>query len=143
MLLPMTAWLLKTEPGAYSYEDLERDGTTHWDGVTNAMAQLNMRAMELDDPVVIYHSQTDKAVIGLGRVVRAPYPDPTDERGKRVWVDVTAVRRLNRPVTLSELKADPAFETSMLVRQSRLSVVRLDDEQLAVIERRAGEPPPT
>jgi predicted RNA-binding protein with PUA-like domain len=139
----MTAWLLKTEPGAYSYADLERDGTTHWDGVTNAMAQLNMRAMQLDDPVVIYHSQTDKAAIGLGRVVRAPYPDPTDERGKRVWVDVTAVRRLNRPVTLSELKADPAFETSMLVRQSRLSVVRLDDEQLAVIERRAAEPPPT
>ena len=138
----MTAWLLKTEPGAYSYEDLERDGTTHWDGVTNAMAQLNMRAMEVGDPVVIYHSQTDKAAIGLGRVVRAPYPDPTDERGKRVWVDVSAVRRLTRPVTLAELKADPTFATSPLVRQSRLSVVRLDDEQLAVIERRAGEPSP-
>ena len=68
----MTAWLLKTEPGAYSYEDLERDGTTHWDGVTNATAQLNLRAMQVDDPVVIYHSQTDKAAIGLGRVVRAP-----------------------------------------------------------------------
>ena len=92
MLRPMTAWLLKTEPGAYSYDDLERDGTTHWDGVTNAMAQLNMRAMQVGDPVVIYHSQTDKAAIGLGRVVRAPYPDPTDERGKRVWVDVSAER---------------------------------------------------
>ena len=141
MLRPMTAWLLKTEPGAYSYEDLERDGTTHWDGVTNAMAQLNMRAMQVGDPVVIYHSQTDKAAIGLGQVVRAPYPDPTDERGKRVWVDVSAERRLTRPVTLTELKADPAFATSPLVRQSRLSVVRLEDEQLAVIERRAGEPP--
>jgi predicted RNA-binding protein with PUA-like domain len=141
MLQHMTAWLLKTEPGAYSYEDLERDGTTHWDGVTNAMAQLNMRAMAVGDLVVIYHSQTDKAAIGLGRVVKAPYPDPTDEQGKRVWVDVSAERRLTRPVTLTELKADPAFATSMLVRQSRLSVVRLDDEQLGVIERRAGEPP--
>lgn len=137
----MTAWLLKTEPGDYSYDDLERDGTTHWDGVTNATAQMNMRSMQVGDAIVIYHSQSDKAAIGLGRVVRAPYPDPTDEKGKRVWVDVGAERRLARPVTLGELKADPVFATSPLVRQSRLSVVPLDDQQLDVIEQRSVDPP--
>jgi predicted RNA-binding protein with PUA-like domain len=130
----VSAWLVKTEPGAYSYGDLQRDGTTHWDGVTNAQAQMNLRAMAAGDRVVVYHSQTDKAAIGLAEVVGAPYPDPTDPAGKRVWVDIRAERLLERPVTLAELKADPAFATSMLVRQSRLSVVRLDDDQLAVIE---------
>lgn len=134
----VAAWLVKTEPGAYSYGDLERDGTTHWDGVTNAQAQINLRAMAPGDTVAVYHSQTDKAVIGLADVVRPPYPDPTDPAGKRVWVDIRARQRLDRPVTLGELKADPAFATSMLVRQSRLSVVGLDAEQLAVIERLGG-----
>jgi predicted RNA-binding protein with PUA-like domain len=129
------AWLVKTEPGAYSYADLQRDGTTHWDGVTNAQAQLNLRAMAPGDNVVVYHSQIDKAAVGLAAVVRAPYPDPTDPDGKRVWVDIEARRPLARPVTLAELKADPLFATSPLVRQSRLSVVRLDDAQLAAIER--------
>ena len=139
----MTAWLVKTEPGEYSWDDLQRDERTHWDGVTNAMAQLNMRAMEMGDTVVVYHSQTDKAAIGLAEVVKGPYPDPTDEAGKRVWVDVEARQALRRPVTLAELKAEPSFATSMLVRQSRLSVVRLDDEQLATIERLAASSPPT
>jgi predicted RNA-binding protein with PUA-like domain len=131
----VTAWLVKTEPGTYSYADLQRDHTTHWDGVTNAQAQLNLRAMALGDTVVVYHSQTDKAAIGLAEVVKAPYPDPTDPDGKRVWVDIRADRPLARPVTLGEMKSDPAFASSPLVRQSRLSVVRLDDSQLAVIER--------
>jgi len=129
------AWLVKTEPGAYSYADLERDGTTNWDGVTNAQAQLNLRAMVVGDTVVVYHSQTDKAAVGLAEVVKAPYPDPTDPDGKRVWVDIRATRALGRPVTLAQLKADPAFAASPLVRQSRLSVVPLDLSQLAVIER--------
>jgi predicted RNA-binding protein with PUA-like domain len=133
----VTAWLVKTEPGAYSFGDLQRDGTTHWDGVTNAQAQLNLRAMALGDTVVVYHSQTDKAAVGLARVAAAPYPDPTDPDGKRVWVDLRAQRPLERPVTLAQLKAEPAFASSPLVRQSRLSVVRLDDAQLAVIERLA------
>ncbi len=131
----MGAWLVKTEPGAYSYADLERDRTTHWDGVTNAQAQINLRAMTPGDTVVVYHSQTDKAAVGLAQVVSAPYPDPTDPAGKRVWVDIQAQRPLTRPVTLTALKAEPVFATSMLVRQSRLSVVPLDDAQLAVIER--------
>jgi predicted RNA-binding protein with PUA-like domain len=131
----VTAWLVKTEPGTYSYADLERDQTTHWDGVTNAQAQLNLRAMAPGDTVVVYHSQTDKAAVGLAEVVTAPYPDPTDPDGKRVWVDIRADRPLGRLVSLAEMKADPTFATSPLVRQSRLSVVRLDDAQLAVIKR--------
>ena len=134
----MGAWLVKTEPGSYSYADLEREGTTHWDGVTNAQAQLNMRAMVVGDTVVVYHSRTDKAAVGLAEVVRAPYPDPTDPDGKRVWVDIRATRALGRPVPLTQLKAAPAFAASPLVRQSRLSIVPLDGSQLAVIERLAG-----
>ena len=136
----MAAWLLKTEPGDYSFDDLERDRKTHWDGVTSNMAQMNMRAMQVGDTVVVYHSQSDKAAIGLGEVVRAPYPDPTDPAGKRVWVDIGAGRRLDRPVTLAEMKAAPVFASSLLVRQSRLSVVPLDDDQLAEIEHLAGGP---
>ena len=133
---------MKTEPGAYSWADLQREKRTQWDGVTNTTAQLNMRAMQKGDTVVVYHSQTDKAAIGLAEVVKGPYPDPTDEAGKRVWVDIRVRRPLARPVTLAELKAEPTFATSMLVRQSRLSVVRLDDDQLATIERLAAQPPP-
>jgi len=132
------AWLLKTEPGDYSFDDLVRDRKTHWDGVTNTTAQMHMRAMQVGDTVVVYHSQSDKAAIGLGEVVRGPYPDPTDPAGKRVWVDISAGHRLERPVTLTEMKAAPVFATSPLVRQSRLSVVPLDHEQLAEIERLAG-----
>jgi len=133
---------MKTEPGAYSWADLQREKRTHWVGVTNTTALLNMRAMQMGDTVVVYHSQTDKAAIGLAEVVKGPYPDPTDEAGKRVWVDIRVRRPLARPVTLAELKAEPTFATSMLVRQSRLSVVRLDDDQLATIERLAAQPPP-
>src|SRR4051794_5805492 len=135
----MAAWLVKTEPGSYSYAHLERDGTTHWDGVTNAQAQINLRSMAVGDTVVVYHSQSDKAAVGLARVVAGPYPDPTDADGKRVWVDVRAEQPLARMVTLAEMKADPSFASSPLVRQSRLSVVPLDEVQLAAIERLAGQ----
>lgn len=136
----MAAWLVKTEPSTYSYDDLVRDGVAEWDGVMNAQAQINMRAMQEGDTCVVYHSMGQRAAIGLARVVKAPYPDPTDAAGKRVWVDVQAVRLLERPVILKELKADPGFATSPLVRQSRLSVLPLDDAQLATIERLAREP---
>jgi len=133
----MTSWLVKTEPGEYSWADLVRERRTHWDGVTNPQAQLNLRTMAKGDTVVVYHSQTDKAAVGIAKVVKAGYPDPTDEAGKRVWVDIAPVRALARPVTLAELKAEPLFATSPLVRQSRLSVVPLDDDQLDAIVRLA------
>jgi predicted RNA-binding protein with PUA-like domain len=131
----MASWLVKTEPGEYSWADLVRDRKTHWDGVTNPQAQLNLRTMAEGDTVVVYHSQTDKAAVGVAKVVRSGYPDPTDANGKRVWVDIAPVNGLARAVTLAEMKADPTFETSPLVRQSRLSVVPLTDEQLATIVR--------
>jgi predicted RNA-binding protein with PUA-like domain len=134
----MAAWLVKSEPSEYSFADLERDGTAEWDGVKNAQAQINLRAMQVGDVVVVYHSMGERAAVGMARVVRAPYPDPTDPAGKRVWVDFQAERRLGRPVTLAELKADPGFATSPLVRMSRLSVLPLDEGQLATIERLAG-----
>jgi len=133
----MTSWLVKTEPGEYSWADLVRERRTHWDGVTNPQAQLNLRTMAKGDTVVVYHSQTDKAAVGIAKVVKAGYPDPTDEAGKRVWVDIAPVRALARPVTLAELKAEPLCATSPLVRQSRLSVVPLDDDQLDAIVRLA------
>lgn len=136
----MPAWLVKTEPNEYSYADLERDGDAEWDGVTNALAQRHLRAMQVGDTCVVYHSGGERAAIGLARVVRAPYPDPTDPAGKRVWVDLRAERRFARPVPLASLKADPGFAASMLVRQSRLSVVPLDDGQLATLDRLGAEP---
>jgi predicted RNA-binding protein with PUA-like domain len=131
----MASWLVKTEPGEYSWADLVHDRRTNWDGVTNAQAQINLRAMAEGDTVVVYHSQTDKAAVGLATVVRAAYPDPTDANGKRVWVDIAPDRALARTVTLAEMKAEPIFATSPLVRQSRLSVVPLTDDQLATIVR--------
>ena len=136
----MAAWLLKSEPSEYSYDDLEKEGRSEWDGVKNAQAQIHLRAMQEGDTCVIYHSMKERAAIGIARIVRAPYPDPTDETGRRVWVDIQAVRKLERPVTITELKAEPEFATSELVRISRLSVQKLTDTQLAIIERLAATP---
>lgn len=133
----MASWLVKTEPGEYSWADLVHDRRTHWDGVTNAQAQINLRAMAEGDTVVVYHSQTDKAAVGIAKVVKAAYPDPTDANGKRVWVDIEPVDALAQAVTLAQMKAEPIFATSPLVRQSRLSVVPLTDDQLATIVRLA------
>src|SRR5689334_11111534 len=119
----MPAWLVKTEPNEYSYDDLVRDGDAEWDGVTNAQAQINLRSMQAGDAIVMYHSGGERAAVGLARVVKAPYPDPTDPAGKRVWVDLRAERKLAQAVSLADLKGDPAFAGSPLVRQSRLSVV--------------------
>ncbi len=134
----MSGWLVKTEPGEYSFADLERDGTAEWDGVTNALAQRHLRAMRSGDLCVVYHSGRERAAVGLARVAKDPYPDPTDPGGKRVWVDLRAERLLARPVSLAELKADPIFAASPLVRMSRLSVMPLEPAQLARIERLAN-----
>lgn len=135
----MAAWLVKSEPSEYSFADLERDSPAEWDGVKNPTAQINLRSMQVGDACVIYHSMSEKAAVGIAKVVRAPYPDPTDAAGKRVWVDLQAERRLARPVTLKQLKAEPDFADSPLVRISRLSVSPLTDVQLAIIERLGGE----
>ncbi len=119
----MAYWLLKTEPSEYAYEDLERLGRDHWDGVRNAVAQRHLKAMRPGDQAFIYHTGDQRAVVGLAEVVSAPYPDPTASDPRWVVVDVTPKGRLPRPVTLAEMKADPAFAHWELVRLPRLSVM--------------------
>jgi predicted RNA-binding protein with PUA-like domain len=122
-------WLLKTEPSEYSYDDLEREGRTVWDGVSNPAALRNLGAMKAGERAVIYHTGDEKAGVGLAEVVRAAYADPRWPAGKRLVVELKAVGRLPRPVTLAEIKASPVFKDSPLVRQGRLSVVALTAAQ--------------
>lgn len=122
-------WIVKTEPSTYSWSTLERDGKAVWDGVHNPVALRNLAEMKPGDDVLIYHTGGEKAVVGLARVTKAAYPDPKEKDPKLLVVDLAPVRRLATPVTLAEIKADPAFNDSPLVRQGRLSVVPLTDEQ--------------
>jgi predicted RNA-binding protein with PUA-like domain len=135
----MTAWLLKTEPDAFSFDDLVQRGTEPWDGVTNNAALKNLRAAQNGELCVIYHTGDERRAIGLATVVREAYPDPKQTDPKLVAIDVKVGERLARPVRLDELKTDPRFDGSPLLRQSRLSVVPLTDEQYAaILERAAG-----
>ena len=129
----MAYWLLKTEPETYSFADLERERATRWDGVRNATALQHIRSMQPVDRCVIYHSGGERAAVGLARVQTAPYADPEAGDEKLAVVDVQAERRLSRAVPLAELKANPLFAGSPLVRISRLSVVPLTDEQFRAI----------
>lgn len=120
-------WLMKTEPGEFSFADLERDGKTVWDGVRNFQARNNLKAMKKGDAVLIYHSVTEKAVAGIAEVTREHYPDPKDNpKGDWVVVDIKPIRRLKKPVPLDAIKAEPALAEIPLIRQSRLSVMPLD-----------------
>ncbi len=121
--------LLKTEPDAYSFDDLTRDRRTRWDGVTNPLAQKHMRAARKGERAVIYHTGDERRAVGIAELVSDPYPDPTDPAHKRVVFDIAAVEPLARPVGLDELKAAAAFADSPLVRMGRLSVVPLDGAQ--------------
>ena len=129
-------WLLKTEPSAYSYDDLEREGRAVWDGVTNPVALKNLRAMKAGDEAFVYHTGDEKAVVGRARVARAAYADPKKGDPRLLVVDLEPVGRLPAPVTLAEIKAMPVFADSPLVRQGRLSVVALTPAQWkAVLDR--------
>ena len=119
----MAHWILKTEPGDYGFDDLRRDGSTAWTGITNAQALINLRAMARGDEVLIYHSGAQKALVGRATIARAAYPDPAKKDPRLVAVDVRAGAPLPRPVTLARVKADPAFKDLLLVRNSRLSVI--------------------
>jgi predicted RNA-binding protein with PUA-like domain len=128
-------WLLKTEPGSYSFADLERDGTTVWDGVRNNAALKQMRAMQPGDQALIYHTGDARQAIGLAEITSAPYPDPEQDDAESrkgpslVVVDIRPLRRLPQPVTLAAVKADPFFNEFALVRQGRLSVVPVSAAQ--------------
>jgi predicted RNA-binding protein with PUA-like domain len=132
----MAYWLLKTEPESYSWDDLVSDGKTPWTGVANPQAQANLRAMQLGDRAVVYHSG-EKRAVGVAEVVRTAYPDPTGSPGA-VCVDVRAAEPLPAPVPLEALKQEPAFEGSILLRQGRLSVVPLTPAEWRELEALAG-----
>jgi len=131
-------WLLKTEPGEYSYEDLEREGRTRWDGVRNPVALRNLAAMKSGERALVYHTGAERAVVGLAEVVSAAYPDPRTRNQRQVVVDLEPRGRLARKVTLSELKQLPEFADSPLLRQGRLSVVPLTAAQWRAIESRGS-----
>ena len=124
-------WLLKTEPSTYGWPDLARAKTTVWDGITNAAALKHLAAMKRGDDVLVYHTGSERAVVGLARVTKAPFPDPRQSNAKLLVVEIAAVRVLPRPVPLAELRAQPLFADSPLVRQGRLSVLPITDEQFA------------
>ena len=115
-------WLVKSEPDSYSWSDLVKEKKTSWTGVRNFKARNNLRSMRVGDEVLFYHSVTDKAVVGIAKVVRAAYPDPTAKEGDWSTVDLAPVKPLPSPVTLDGIKAAPRLKNISLVRQSRLSV---------------------
>ena len=127
----MARWLMKSEPESYGWDDLVRDGGTEWDGVRNNAARLHLKTMRKGDEAFFYHSMSDKAVVGIMRIVRAAQPDPKDAN----WVSVRVepVRPLARPVTLAEIKAEPRLKAMELIRQSRLSVAPVRDEEWDVV----------
>jgi len=127
-------WLLKTEPGEYSYDDLEREGRARWDGVRNPVAVRHLRSMKKGDRALVYHTGSEKAAVGLAEVVSEAYPDPGDRR--LAVVDLEPRGRLARRVTLAEMKALDVFAESPLLRQGRLSVVPLTAAQWRAIEAR-------
>jgi predicted RNA-binding protein with PUA-like domain len=116
-------WLMKSEPASYGWADLVRDGATEWDGVRNNAARLHLRAMKPGDEAFFYHSMADRAVVGIMRVIRGPAPDPRDPD----WVSVEV--EPVRPVTLAQIKAEPSLARMELLRQSRLSVAPVRDEE--------------
>jgi predicted RNA-binding protein with PUA-like domain len=119
----MNYWLMKSEPDAYPWSKLVKDGSGHWDGVRNHQAANNLKAMKKGDRAFFYHSNEGKEIVGVMEIARESYPDSTDPDGKWVMVDVKPLVPVKRKVTLTEIKADPRFKDLLLVRHSRLSVV--------------------
>jgi len=129
----MNHWLVKQEPDSYPWAQFVRDGGTAWTGIRNFQARNNLRAMAAGDRVLYYHSVTGKAVVGVAEVVRTAYPDPTATEGDWSCVDLKPVRPLARPVTLDEIKTEPALAGVALLRQSRLSVMPLAKAEFETI----------
>lgn len=118
----MNYWLMKSEPDAFSWDQLVAQGRAEWDGVRNHAAQLNMKAMKVGDRALFYHSNIGLEAVGIMEIVREAAPDSTDDTGKWIAVEVAPVEPLSRPVTLKAMKADPALAGMAMIRQSRLSV---------------------
>lgn len=129
----MQYWLVKSEPEAYSWADLVKDGKTSWTGVRNFQARNNLMQMKPGDPVLFYHSVSEKAIVGLAKVANEAYPDPTADDSRWVTVDLVPSRDFKEPVTLDQIKKDNRLENIALLRQSRLSVMPLKPEEYDII----------
>jgi predicted RNA-binding protein with PUA-like domain len=125
----MKYWLVKSEPDAYSWADLVKDGRTAWTGVRNFAARLNLRGMKKGDLVLFYHSVIEKQIVGLARVDKTAYPDPTATEGDWSAVDIIPVKPLKTPISLDMIKLDKTLKGMVLVRQTRLSVTPVTSEQ--------------
>lgn len=132
-------WLVKSEPSAYSWDDLVKDGRTAWTGVRNYQARIHLRAMRVGDPVLFYHSVVGKEIVGLAQVAAAAYPDPTANEGEWVCVDLIPTKPLKHVVPLDVIKANALLKDIALLRQSRLSVMSLTASEFAELLRLGGE----
>lgn len=137
----MRHWLLKSEPSAYSWEQLVKDGRTAWNGVRNHQAANNLKAMKAGDRAFFYHSGEGPAIVGIVEIVKEAYPDPSDKTGRFVMVDVTPVEPVRNAVTLAQIKAEKKLADLALVRQSRLSVVPVAAEEWRLMCKMGGVKP--
>ena len=129
----MNYWLIKTEPGDYSWDDLVKDKKTFWDGVRNFQARNNLKNMKEGDLCLYYHSVNEKSAVGIAKVVREHYQDPTTDDQRWVVVDVVPESAFKKPVTLAEIKADARLTDMVLVRNSRLSVQPVKREEFDIV----------
>jgi predicted RNA-binding protein with PUA-like domain len=134
----MAYWLMKSEPSVYSWANLVKDKRTAWSGVRNFQANNNMKAMKIGDEAFFYHSNEDRAIIGIMKIVKLWYLDPSDETGRFGMVDVAPVRALKKPVTLAEIKQDMLLKNMQFVRQGRLSVSSVTDAEWGRILKNEG-----
>ena len=129
----MATWLVKSEPSVYSFDQLVKEGHTRWDGIRNYAARLHLRAMKKGDEVFFYHSNEGLEIVGMAKVAKEAYPDPTAEDGDWSAVDIKAVKKLKKPVAMSEIKKDKRLQQMALVRISRLSVQPVTEEEKKII----------
>lgn len=135
----MAYWLVKSEPLVYSWDKFVKDKQTFWSGVRNYSARINLRAMQKGDKVLYYHSNEGVEIIGIAKVIKESYQDPTTDDERWVAIDLKPIRKLKKPVTLAQVKADKRLENMALVRMSRLSVQPVTDEEWNVVMELAGE----
>jgi len=131
----MNYWLVKSEPGAYSWDDFVKLGRDHWDGVRNYQARNNMKLMNVGDEVFFYHSVNEKQIVGIAKVVKEYYQDPTTDDERWVVVDMVPVRKLKKPVTLGQIKAEKGLDGFALIKNSRLSVMPVSNDQYRILHK--------
>ena len=129
----MKYWLLKSEPDAWSWDNQVKEGASMWDGVRNYQARNNLKEMKKNDLCFFYHSVTERSIVGIVKVVKEYYPDPTDKTGRFVVVDVKATKKLKNPVSLDQIKKNSKLKDIALVKQSRLSVMPLKKTEWEII----------